>query len=216
MSSGRDAARKHAEGRWLLRTVRDYEGAVARFTEAIAINPYLARAYRDRGEAYRHLGMEKQAKADLERLESILESRGTPRKFLIDFAATAIPTVALGAISVAGARAQDTGGRDDQALFFPLVWSCRLVAGNAPSCLHPWHRIGTKVIAGHRGRDLGGGPRSCYNLRCQPRHDRRHDSRRLNVTASTTMARANRGDGLPGLHPRHSGTFLAGLAGCWC
>ena len=49
----------------------DYDQAIAAYTEAIELDPSVAVAYENRAEAYKRLGREKEAQADLERLERL-------------------------------------------------------------------------------------------------------------------------------------------------
>lgn len=63
-----DAANKFSEGQRLLRA-GDYQTAVDAFSAAITVDPDHWTAYFRRSEAYRNLGMEEQARADLERAE---------------------------------------------------------------------------------------------------------------------------------------------------
>ena len=131
MSSMRDAADRLFEGQRLFRA-GDYNAAIAEFSAAITIFPNYPDAYRHRAEAFRHLGMEELAEADLEEAESILEAGRLRREpmttcsscgqespagarpctrcgadlrrgdFGKAFAWTAIPIVALSFISVFG------------------------------------------------------------------------------------------------------------------
>ena len=61
------ATEKALEGARLL-AARDYEGSIAACTEAIELNPGSIGARRTRAEAYRQLGMGKEAEGDLARL----------------------------------------------------------------------------------------------------------------------------------------------------
>lgn len=76
------AGKKNAEGYRLLLD-GDLEGAVAAFTEAIAIDPRLESAYWNRAEAYRRVGRGREAESDsreAERLARIAEYRGRPTR----------------------------------------------------------------------------------------------------------------------------------------
>ena len=66
---------KNEEGMHLHRE-RDYEGAVSAFSEAIALYPGFVGAYRSRAEAYRKLGREEEAEADLD----VVASRTPPAR----------------------------------------------------------------------------------------------------------------------------------------
>lgn len=71
MSPMKDAADRFYEGLQLLRA-GDYETAIQEFSAAITLYPDHRGAYFRRAEAYRHLGMEEQARADIEKAESLL------------------------------------------------------------------------------------------------------------------------------------------------
>ena len=79
MSSPQDSETKRAaldkaqEGRGLLRA-GDYQGAIAACTEAIELDSRILGAYGSRAEAYRRLGMEKEAAVDLSDLAHLRPS----------------------------------------------------------------------------------------------------------------------------------------------
>jgi tetratricopeptide (TPR) repeat protein len=56
---------------WAYHSKRDYEKAIADYTEAIRLDPNNASVYRMRAEAYRAKGESGKAKADLARAEVI-------------------------------------------------------------------------------------------------------------------------------------------------
>ena len=70
----KDAVAKNSEGLGLL-TAGDYEGAIAAFGEAIALEPDWETVYRNRAEAHRRLGWKGPAAADAQRADSIRERR---------------------------------------------------------------------------------------------------------------------------------------------
>ena len=70
----RDAADKLSEGMRLLGDADD-EGAVAAFTDSIALNPNQTNVYRHRALAYRNLGREHEAEADSEKAASSARAR---------------------------------------------------------------------------------------------------------------------------------------------
>ncbi|MCH7736830.1 MAG: hypothetical protein IH872_05445 [Chloroflexi bacterium] len=91
----RDAADRFSEGIRRLRA-REYDAAVREFSETIAFDPGHWTSYFRRGEAYRNLGLEEQARDDFENAEFLMEAvqyRGeveevapfTPPKILISF-----------------------------------------------------------------------------------------------------------------------------------
>ncbi len=64
LADAQAAMRRNSEARRLLNS-REYEGAVAAFTEAIELHPFpLLGAYRGRADAYQNLGMNEKAQAD--------------------------------------------------------------------------------------------------------------------------------------------------------
>ena len=69
----RDAADKFSEAMRLLGDADD-EGAVAAFTDSIALNPKQTNAYRYRALAYRNLRREQEADSDLETLASMAQT----------------------------------------------------------------------------------------------------------------------------------------------
>lgn len=69
--SVRDAADRFSEGQRLLRA-GDYQAAVQAFSAAITLDPEQCPAYFRRSEAYHNLGMEEQAKADLEKAKFLM------------------------------------------------------------------------------------------------------------------------------------------------
>ena len=73
----RAALEKAQKGRRLL-SARDYEGAAAALTEAIALAPNVITSYRNRAEAYTRLKMMEKARADWEMMGS-LERGGLQR-----------------------------------------------------------------------------------------------------------------------------------------
>jgi tetratricopeptide (TPR) repeat protein len=74
MAMMQEAAAKFSQGMERLQA-KDYEGAAAAFGEAIAVFPQFEPAYRLRSEAYRVLGLEGEARADLEAVISITRTR---------------------------------------------------------------------------------------------------------------------------------------------
>ena len=73
MSTTQGGPSKNQEGLRLVR-LGDYEGAIAAFTEAIAENPNSVEAYRSRAEAYRKLGKELKADADLKKARTLTQT----------------------------------------------------------------------------------------------------------------------------------------------
>ena len=65
-----DSIRKNIEGTQLLSTGDD-EGAIVAFTEALELNPGFDGALRNRARAYRNLGREQEAVADLSAAEAL-------------------------------------------------------------------------------------------------------------------------------------------------
>ena len=75
---GGNAFAKNNEGLRYL-NAREYQAAVSAFTEAIDLQPGFVGAYRSRASAYQGLGMEEQARLDLEKFASIAESARSRR-----------------------------------------------------------------------------------------------------------------------------------------
>ena len=69
-----DAFAKCQQGADLLED-GDYEGAIERFTGAIALKPDFVDAHRRRADAYRNLGRQEDAAADMEKVATIARSR---------------------------------------------------------------------------------------------------------------------------------------------
>ena len=65
------AAERFSEGQRLLRA-GDYEAAVQQFSSALTFDPDHWTAYFRRSKAYRHLGLEERANADLDRAEFLM------------------------------------------------------------------------------------------------------------------------------------------------
>jgi tetratricopeptide (TPR) repeat protein len=90
----------------------DYEGAIAAFTAAIVLDPRFHAAYRNRAQTLRKLGRSREAEDDLGKVESQQAARERHEfqrgrgNFRVAFAWTAIPIVALGVISTAGAASE--------------------------------------------------------------------------------------------------------------
>ena len=74
MTMMEQAAAKFSQGMERLQA-KDFEGAAAAFGEAIAVFPQFEPAYRLRAEAYRFLGRDQEARADLEAVVSITRTR---------------------------------------------------------------------------------------------------------------------------------------------
>jgi len=72
MANQKDAVAKNDEGVRLLQAGDD-EGAIAAFSEALAVDPNLTVAYRNRAAVYRRLGRLKEAKVDSEINASFLD-----------------------------------------------------------------------------------------------------------------------------------------------
>lgn len=74
MSMIEDAAVKLSQGMARLQA-QDYQGAAAAFSDAIAVYPQFEPAFRLRSEAYKQLGQQPAAIADLEAVVSITRAR---------------------------------------------------------------------------------------------------------------------------------------------